>query len=292
MREIRKLLEDENIKYLKNPNGEVDKKWTEPVTLEKLFYLLKKLKYVELSGECDVVNDAYYIHPDSSGWDEKTERPFSLLNNNAAVSWHSHPFGTKNADNSFPSIEDLQNTRLNYQTIYMIITEMGVYIMTATKQYISESQVKHFYRRMQRDELEEVTDKITGLTISPSRSRGNERTRDEELNLDICEKNFLNNKFEKYMRDAHLYIKLFRLDNKGEIKRRRRDDLHVYILDCVVKLYSDKIPSLRAANSNLTREIARRELLKIVNDNASERFSSTSSLKSSVHSPGQIKRKK
>ena len=113
--------------------------------------LLNFKEELEFAGIYDIDNSAFYIDPKASRYDEVSNRPYSLLDpRNFLVVWHSHPF--RSGDKlSFPSIEDLDLVRLNPQTIFLLTTFDGIYVMSATREITSIDSVTKFYRSISRN---------------------------------------------------------------------------------------------------------------------------------------------
>ena len=115
----------------------------------KLQQLLNNFKEdLEFAGVYDINEGAFYIDPNASRYDDSGHRPYSLLDpKNFLVVWHSHPFVTGDKL-SFPSIEDLDLVRLNPQSVFLITTYNGIYVISAKREITSIDSVTKFYRSM------------------------------------------------------------------------------------------------------------------------------------------------
>lgn len=114
----------------------------------ELYKTLETIENYELGGEYDP-KFGFVIDPKTSYFDEENQLPYTKLNisSNTHIVFHSHPFN--HVATCYPSIEDLDMCRMYPKLVFLIITERGVYIISALKSYISIDLISSFYRNMQ-----------------------------------------------------------------------------------------------------------------------------------------------
>lgn len=115
---------------------------------KELYELLSEVSKVELGGEYDLKN-GFIVDPKVSNYDKTEDRPYTSLNvhTKLGVVWHSHPFDSEYT--SYPSIEDMDVVRMYPELIFLLLTKKGIYVMSATKPYISVDGIVRYYRSMQ-----------------------------------------------------------------------------------------------------------------------------------------------
>ena len=181
------------IKHLSNYDIQIENhNLTNSISIEQLYQVLKNFKYYELAGIYDDLG--FRIDPKASGYDKIQQRPYSLLDAiKYNVVWHSHPFNAGFQD--FPSIEDLHFVALNPQSVYLIVCESGVYVMSSLSNYVNIMRITKFYRLMQYEKIEK------------------DNCNDDNLDYDNLQKNFLNGVAEKREDISKLCIRFIPLKN-------------------------------------------------------------------------------
>jgi proteasome lid subunit RPN8/RPN11 len=101
------------------------------ISLLKLKELSSYIKKYELGGEY-IPGCGFLIHPETTHYDKKQDRPYTILKSKTGIVFHTHPFIEKEK-NTFPSIEDLNMLCHNPKMIGIIICLKGVFIIKSRK---------------------------------------------------------------------------------------------------------------------------------------------------------------
>lgn len=116
-------------------------------SLNEIYDFLLPIRHVEIGGEYDI-RRGFVIDPKASFFDQKENRPYTILNmeSNSKIVWHSHPFN--HSDTCYPSLEDLEMSRQYNNLVFILLSKKGIYVMSVNK-YVHKNRIIEFYQRMQ-----------------------------------------------------------------------------------------------------------------------------------------------
>lgn len=119
----------------------------------ELYMILEQYEEYELGGEYNPLL-GFIIDKKTSRYDTESSRPYTVLNMNSKyrIVWHSHPFDY--VHNRYPSIEDSNVARLNSHMIFLLITQDGIYTMSALKQRGNREDITELYKIMHNGDIE------------------------------------------------------------------------------------------------------------------------------------------
>jgi serine/threonine protein kinase len=143
-------MHDSSYKY----NDVITNLISRPYTFREIYDILPSISKYELGGDYNI-GDKYMIRPIVSHYDHKSDRPYTVLNKQAEIVWHSHPFDIDNDE--YPSLEDIYTTLEsdisdNDMPIHIIITKLGIYLITSLKKIshlnILKNNISKIYKNM------------------------------------------------------------------------------------------------------------------------------------------------
>jgi hypothetical protein len=114
----------------------------------EIYNKLSSVNSYELGGEYNP-NFGFTIDKNTTFFDEKEDRAYTILNTNSnnCIVFHSHPFDHENV--CYPSIEDLDTCRMYPKLVFLLLTKKGIYVMSSLESYTSIDLIVSYYRNMQ-----------------------------------------------------------------------------------------------------------------------------------------------